>query len=87
MIEITSNRTEQEDQPKYPLPGAGAAADVAGSSAAGAAAPSASQTTAVPLVDLTASASTPDSLLSHVSPFFLCYFFDCWERDQRSRWE
>ena len=69
MIEITSSRTEQDKQPKYPLPGAGAAADVAGTSAAAAAAPSAAPTTAVPLVDLTASTSTPDSLLSHVSPF------------------
>ena len=87
VIEITSSRTEQDDQSKYPLPGAGAAADVAGSSAAATAAPSVLRTTPVPLVDLTASASTPDSLLSHVSSFPLCYFFDYWEHDQRSRWE
>ena len=74
MVEITSSRTEQDDQSKYPLPGAGAAADVAGSSAAAAAAPSVLWTTPVPLVDLTASASTPDSLLSHVSSL-LCVTF------------
>ena len=67
VIEITSSRTEQDDQSKYPLPGAGAAVNVAGSSAA--AAPSVLQTNHVPLVDLTASTSTPDSLLSHVSSF------------------
>ena len=87
VVEITSSRTEQDDQSKYPLPGAGAAADVAGSSVAAVAAPSALSAIAVPLVDLTASTSTPDSLLSHVSPFSLRYFFDYWERDQRSRWE
>ena len=87
VIEITSSRTEQDDQSKYPLPGAGTAADVAGSSAAVAAAPSVLRTAPVPLVDLTASASTPDSLLSHVSSFLLLLLFDYWERDQRSRWE
>ena len=69
--EITSSRTEQNDQSKYPLPGAGAAVNVAGSSAAATAAPSVLKTTPVPLVDLTASTSTPDSLLSHVSSFLL----------------
>ena len=69
VIEITSSRTVMEEQPTYPLPSAAAAAtDEAGTSAAGAA-PSAPPTTAVPLVDLTAPPSTPDSLLSHVSPF------------------
>ena len=67
VVEITSSRTEQDDQSKYPLPGAGAAANVAGTSAAATAAPSMLRATPVPLVDLTASASTPDSLLSHVS--------------------
>ena len=66
VIEITSSRTEPDEQPMYPLPGAAAAADVAGTSAA-AAASSAPPAFAVPLVDLTASHSTPDSLLSHVS--------------------
>ena len=66
MIEITSSRTELEEQPTYPLPSAAAATDEAGTSTA-AAAPSAPPATAVPLVDLTASHSTPDSLLSHVS--------------------
>ena len=87
VIEITSSRTELDDQSKYPLPGAGAAADVASSSAAAATAPSVLRTTPIPLVDLTASASTPDSLLSHVSSFLLLLLFDYWERDQRSRWE
>ena len=67
VIEITSSRTELEEQPTYPLPSVAAAAtDEAGTSAAGAA-PSAPPTTAVPLVDLTAPPSTPDSLLNHVS--------------------
>ena len=76
VIEITSSRTEQDDQSRYPLPGAAAAdaAGAAGTSSAAAAAPSGPQTTSVPLVDLTASASTPDSLLSHVSSFLLYYF-------------
>ena len=69
VIEITSSRTEQDDQSRFPLPGAGAAVNVAGSSAAATAAPSLLRTTSVPLVDLTASTSTPDSLLSHVSSF------------------
>ena len=68
VIEITSSRTELEEQPTYPLPSAAAAAtDEVGTSAA-AAAPSAPPATAVPLVDLIAPPSTPDSLLSHVSP-------------------
>ena len=71
VVEITSSRTEQDDQLKYPLPGTSAAADVAGTSAAAMAAPSVLRTTPVPLVDLTASASTPDSLLSHVSSLLL----------------
>ena len=71
VVEITSSRTEQDDQSKYPLPGAGTTADVAGTSAAATAAPSVLRTTPVPLVDLTASASTPDSLLSHVSSLHL----------------
>ena len=71
VIEITSSRMEQDDQSKYPLPGVGAAVNVVGSSAAATAAPSVLPTNPVPLVDLTASTSTPDSLLSHVSPFLL----------------
>ena len=87
MIEITSSRTELEEQSTYPLPSAAAAAtDEAGTSAAGAAL-SAPPATAVPLVDLTAPPSTSDSLLSHVIPFSLMLFVDYWERDQRSRWE
>ena len=66
VIEITSSRTELEEQPTYPLPSAADATDEAGTSAA-AAAPSVPPATAVPLVDLTAPPSTPDSLLSHVS--------------------
>ena len=67
MTEITSSRAEPDERPMYPLPGAAAAAaDVAGTSAAAAAlsappAPMASQE------DLVASASTPSSLLNHVS--------------------
>ena len=64
VTEITSSRAEPDEQPMYPLPGV--AADVAGTSAA-AAAPSAPPATATSQEDLTASASTPDSLLSHVS--------------------
>ena len=68
VIEITSSHTELEEQPTYPLPStaAVAATDEAGTSAA-AAAPSAPPTTAAPQEDLTASASTPASLLNHVS--------------------
>ena len=66
VIEITSSRTELEEQPTYPLPSAAATTDEAGTSAAGAT-PSVPPATAVPLVDLTAPPSTPDSLLSHVS--------------------
>ena len=79
VIEITSSRTELEEQPTYPLPSAAAAAatDEAGTGAAGAA-PSAPPATAVPLVDLTAPLLTPDSLLSHVSPFSLMLFVDYW---------
>ena len=87
VIEITSSRTEQDDPSRYPLPGAADAAGAAGNSSAAAAAPSGPQATSVPLVDLTASASTPDSLLSHVSSFLLYYFFNYGERDQCSRWE
>ena len=75
VIEITSSHTEQDDQSRFPLPGAGAATNVAGSSAAATAAPSLLRTTSVPLVDLTASTSTPDSLLSHVSSFILVPVF------------
>ena len=73
MIEITSSRTEQDDLSRFPLPGAGVAVDVAGSSAAAGTAPSLLRTSTVPLVDLTATTSTPDSLLSHVSFFSLVY--------------
>ena len=87
VIEITSSRTELEEQPTYPLPSdVAAATDEAGTSAA-ATALSAPTATAVPVVDLTAPPSTPDSLLSHVRPFSLMFFVDYWERDQRSRWE
>ena len=87
VIEITSSRTELEEQPTYPLPSVVAAATDEARTSAAAAAPSAPPATAVPLVDLTAPPSTPDSLLSHVSPFSLMLFVDYWERDQRSRWE
>ena len=62
---FTSSRVEPDEQPMYPLPGA-AAADVAGTSVV-AAAPSAPPATAASQEDFTASASTPSSLLNHVS--------------------
>ena len=65
VIEITSSRTEPEEQPTYPLPSA-AATHEAGTSAA-AAAPPAPPATAAPREDLTASDSTPASILNHVS--------------------
>ena len=65
MTEITSSRAEPDEQPMYPLPGA-AAADVAGTSAA-ASALSAPPATTASQEDLTASTSTPSSLLNHVS--------------------
>ena len=66
VTETTSSRAEPDDRPMYPLPGAAAAADVAGTSAA-AAAPSAPPASAASQEDPAASASTPSSLLNHVS--------------------
>ena len=66
VTEITSSRIEPDEQPMYPLPGDAAATDVAGTRAA-AAAPSAPPATAASQEDFTASASTPSSLLNHVS--------------------
>ena len=66
VTEITSSRAEPDEQPMYPLPSTAAAADVAGTSAT-VAAPSTPPVTAASQEDLTASASTPSSLLNHVS--------------------
>ena len=85
MTEITLSRAEPDERPMYPLPGVAATADVAGTSAA-AAAPSAPPASAASQEDLAASASTPSSLLNHVS-FSADVVFDYQERDQRSRWE
>ena len=66
MTEITSSRTEPDEWLMYPLPGAATAADVAGTSAA-VAVPSAPPATVASQEDLAASASTPSSLLNHIS--------------------
>ena len=66
VTEITSSHTKPDEQPLYPLSGAAAVADVVGASAA-TTAPSVPPVTATPQENPAGSASTPSSLLDHVS--------------------